>query len=317
MKRLFSIIIFFCVSFVCYAQIDCQFVVREGYTYMAVTNTFNYTAYFNWKAYNPYNGEYTSGNFQPIKAKETLLFGPYTINWEWQYGEHFELTYNFKKSDYVYQAPKINYNYNYGLNNDNSYSSGSNSSSIAQSNNQTSSTSKKSEEYGNASSSVTKKSQKNNSAYEDDDFFALLGLAAMNASLKKNKSDFKVIEKKPILNSCKDLQGFYLKWKRGENQKLEILDWWVEIDGNKTFKLDDSKYILFNPTEKEMTILSGKNTVENIFDLQDMTINSYRIKFKANSIANFNCTIEVNNITSYQIELYIDNIAYYYIIKYN
>lgn len=144
MKRLFSIIIFFCVSFVCFAQIDCQFVVREGYTYMAVTNTLNYTAYFNWKAYNPYNGEYTSGNFQPIKAKETLLFGPYTINWEWQYGEHFELTYNFKKSDYVYQAPKINYNYNYGLNNDNSYSSGSNSSSIAQSNNQTSSTSKKS-----------------------------------------------------------------------------------------------------------------------------------------------------------------------------
>lgn len=197
MKRLFSIIIFFCVSFVCYAQIDCQFVVREGYTYMAVTNTLNYTAYFNWKAYNPYNGEYTSGNFQPIKAKETLLFGPYTINWEWQYGEHFELTYNFKKSDYVYQAPKINYNYNYGLNNDNSYSSGSNSSSIAQSNNQTSSTSKKSKVYsrfkflwenGNAIVMTAKRYKySDNNIIKDCNYTIILAKEHMILEIDRNK----------------------------------------------------------------------------------------------------------------------------------
>lgn len=126
MKRITLFIVISIMTALCHAQLNCQFVVREGYTYMAVTNTLNYTTFFNWKVYNPYNGEYTSGNMQSIKAKETLLFGPYTLQWEWQNGEHFEITHNFKKSDYVYQAPSApsSYSNKYGT-----FSSGSNSDS--------------------------------------------------------------------------------------------------------------------------------------------------------------------------------------------
>lgn len=139
MKKFVLLVVISFLSVLCHAQLLCQFIVHEGMTYMAVTSQVNFTYYFNWKIYNPYSGQNASGLMQSIKPQETLYFGPETLEWIWEDGEHFEINYNRRTYDYVYHdASSSRYNsgsnryddYNgYGSNN---YESNTRSSRSAQ-----------------------------------------------------------------------------------------------------------------------------------------------------------------------------------------